>query len=141
MARHQAPGSHSEKGRSKKEKRTAPQPSPIFSSGPGNLASGFMRRIWDICRVPEQLIMPLVLSVIFSGCAGYSLGPTNGVAARAKSVQITPFPNETLEPRLTDAVTAQLHKQFQRDGTYQLATRDPGDIVVSGVIKLYERHA
>jgi hypothetical protein len=74
-----------------------------------------------------------------SGCAGYRLGPANGQAAGAKSVQIVPFNNQTLEPRLTDAVTAQLHKQVQRDGTYRLATHDDGDIVVSGTITRYER--
>lgn len=73
------------------------------------------------------------------GCAGYRLGPVNGVAARTKSVQIVPFNNQTLEARLGDAVTAQLHKQLQRDGTYQLATRDDGDIVVSGTITRYIR--
>jgi len=69
-----------------------------------------------------------------NGCASYRLGPVNGQAARAKSVQVDPFANQTLEPRLTDAVTAQLRKQLQRDGTYQLTSRNDGDIVVSGSI-------
>ena len=43
-----------------------------------------------------------------SGCAGYKLGPVNGQTAGAKSVQINPFTNTTLEPRLGDEVTAQL---------------------------------
>ncbi len=42
--------------------------------------------------------------------------------------------NETQEPRLTDAVTSQLRKQVQKDGTFRLATHDDGDIVVSGSI-------
>ena len=74
-----------------------------------------------------------------SGCAGYKLGPVNGLAAREKSVQINPFANQTLEPRLGDAVTAQLRKQLQRDGTYQLASHNDGDIVVSGSINRYLR--
>jgi hypothetical protein len=82
----------------------------------------------------------LLLGILCIGCAGYTLGPTNGVGAREKTVQITPFLNETMEPRLTDAVTSQLHKEFQRDGTFQLATHEPGDIVVSGVITTYDRH-
>lgn len=75
-----------------------------------------------------------------NGCAGYRLGPVNGVAAREKSVQVNPFNSQTLEPRLSDAVTSQLRKQLQRDGTYQLATRDDGDIVVSGIVTRYDRH-
>ena len=78
-------------------------------------------------------------ALIFTSCA-YKLGPTNGMAAREKSVQVNPFSNQTLEPRLTDAVTSQMRKQLQNDGTFQLATHDPGDIVLSGVITRYQRH-
>lgn len=89
------------------------------------------------------LKMPRVyflLLLLLPACA-YHLGPTNGVAAREKSVQVVPFANQTLEPGLTDAVTFQMHKQLQRDGTYQLATHDPGDIVVSGTLTEYTRTA
>jgi hypothetical protein len=74
-----------------------------------------------------------------SGCAGYKLGPVNGMAAREKSVQVNPFENKTLQPRLTDEVTQQLRKQLQRDGTYQIASHDDGDIVVVGTVTHYER--
>jgi hypothetical protein len=74
-----------------------------------------------------------------SGCAGYKLGPVNGLAARAKSLQVNPFDNQTIEARLGDAVTQQLRKQLQRDGTYQLASHNDGDIVVSGSITRYNR--
>jgi len=77
----------------------------------------------------------------FCGCAGYQLGPTNGLAPREKSIQINPFINKTLEPRLTDAVTEQLRKEIQRDGTFRLETHDPGDIIVSGMIINYQRSA
>jgi hypothetical protein len=73
------------------------------------------------------------------GCAGYRLGPTNGVAAGEKSVEIRPFANQTLQPRLTDAVTAQMRKELQRDGTYQLASGGDADIQVSGTILAYQR--
>ncbi len=76
---------------------------------------------------------------LLSGCAGYSLGPTSGLQAGEKSVEILPFPNRTLQPRLSDAVNSQLRKQLQRDGTYKLATHGDGDIVVSGAILRYDR--
>jgi hypothetical protein len=79
-----------------------------------------------------------VIPLLF-GCA-YRLGPTGGFAAGEKSILVMPFSNQTLEPRLTDAVTAQLRKQFQRDGTFRLATHDDGDIVVTGIITKYTRH-
>jgi Lipopolysaccharide-assembly len=78
-------------------------------------------------------------AVVTGGCAGYTLGPTNGQAAGAKAVQVIPFSNQTIEPRLGDAVTEALRKQLQRDGTFHLATHGPGDIVVNGVVTRYER--
>jgi hypothetical protein len=74
-----------------------------------------------------------------SGCAGYQLGPTNGLAAGEKSVEIAPFGNQTLQPRLTDAVATQLRKELQRDGTFQLNTHGEPDIVVTGTLTSYQR--
>ena len=74
-----------------------------------------------------------------AGCAGYHLGPVNGAVAGEKSIEVLPFNNQTLQPRLGDALTQALREQLQTDGTYQLAGRGPGDIVVSGVITRYER--
>jgi hypothetical protein len=82
-------------------------------------------------------ILPLLLSL--TGCAGYRLGPTSGQIAGDKSVQVVPFLNRTPEPRLADAVTTALRKEIQRDGTFSLATRESGDIVVSGVLTSYQR--
>lgn len=78
-------------------------------------------------------------AAVFSGCAGYQLGPTNGLAARSQSVQVNFFPNETLEPRLSEAVAQALRKRLQQEGTYKLATQGDGDIVVNGVILSYAR--
>ncbi len=80
-----------------------------------------------------------LVALSLSGCAGYRFGPSNGTAAGEKSIQINPFPNQTLEPHLTDAVTAQLRQAIQRDGTYRLASNEDADIVVSGVITHFER--
>jgi len=80
----------------------------------------------------------LLLSLL-AGCAGYRLGPTSGLPAGAKSVQVNLFQNRTLEPRLSEAVAQALRKRLQQDGAFKLATRDAGDIVVSGVITRYAR--
>jgi len=79
------------------------------------------------------------VALLSSGCAGYRLGPTNGVAAGEKSIQVIPFSNQTIEPRLGAAVTVQMRKQLQRDGTYRLATHEDGDILVSGAVTHYRR--
>ncbi len=92
-------------------------------------------------HVPGGLFLTIAaaLAMAAAGCAGYRLGPSNGMAAREKSIQVAPFSNQTLQPRLGDAVTSQLRKQLQQDGTFQLATGDGADIVVSGVITHYDR--
>ena len=110
---------------------------PKHGNASTNSSSG-SQRLPSNMRLWGWLIITL-LALGGNGCAGYRLGPVNGQAARAKSVQVNPFSNQTLEPRLTDTVTSQLRKQFQRDGTYQLASRKEGDIVVSGSITRYVR--
>lgn len=73
------------------------------------------------------------------GCAGYQLGPVNGMSAGERSIQVNPFSNQTLQGRLSDPVTAQVRKELQRDGTFKLATHDDGDVILTGVITHYDR--
>jgi len=75
-----------------------------------------------------------------SGCA-YRLGPSNGESAGRRSIQVNPFENKTLEPRLIDAVSFALRRQLQQDGTYTVDTKNEGDIVLSGTIVSYERRS
>jgi hypothetical protein len=87
-----------------------------------------------------KVLAVLLMSLGLWGCAGYHLGSTGGQISGEKSIQVNPFYNRTLEPRLSDAVTAQLRKELQRDRTFKLASQDDGDIVVTGVITRYFRH-
>ncbi|MHB1306033.1 MAG: LPS assembly lipoprotein LptE [Limisphaerales bacterium] len=88
-----------------------------------------------------RCLLAFLGALALTGCAGYRLGPTNGIAAGSRSVQINFFANQTLEPRLSQAITHSLRQRFQQDGTYRLATRNDGDLVVSGTILRYERSA
>lgn len=90
-------------------------------------------------RHRTALLLGCLLALAAGGCAGYKLGPASGFAAGEKSIQVNPFLNKTLEPRLTDAVTSQVRKEVQRDGTFRLASRQDGDIVVTGVLVKYDR--
>ena len=78
-------------------------------------------------------------TALLAGCAGYHLGPVNGGRAGEKSIEVLPFNSKTLQPRLGEAVTQALREHLQTDGTYRLATRGGGDIVVTGVIISYVR--
>ena len=90
-------------------------------------------------RLLRSLSACLVL-LVSGGCAGYKPGPTNGLTAGEKTIQINPFSNQTLEPRLGDAVTTALRSDLQRDGTFRLSTHGRADVVVSGVVTRYNRH-
>jgi hypothetical protein len=74
-----------------------------------------------------------------AGCAGYHLGPVNGAISGDKSIEVQPFNNQTLQPRLGDALTQSLRERLQTDATYRLATHGGGDVVVTGVIRQYTR--
>jgi hypothetical protein len=89
-------------------------------------------------RLPGMIVIGAAAGLL-AGCAGYHLGPVNGAIAGERSVEVLPFNNQTLQPRLGDAVTQALRERLQTDGTYHLARRGGGDIVVSGVITRYNR--
>lgn len=86
-----------------------------------------------------RYILTGTLLLAVCGCAGYRLGPSNGLRAGEKTIQIVPATNRTLEPRLGDAATAALRKEIQRDGTYRLVTRGTADIVLTCELFSYER--
>jgi len=104
--------------------------------------AGWSRRnpLIHLSKNPLILIPACTALVLFAGGCGYTLGPTNGLTAGEKKVQITPFLNNTFEPRLGDAVTTALRRKIQEDGTYRLATHGDADIIVTGVLKKYVRH-
>jgi len=83
--------------------------------------------------------LPGLALFFLTGCAGYHLGAVNGEVAGDKTIEVLPFNNQTLQPRLGDAVTQALRERLQVDDTYRLATSRPGDVVVSGVIRNYQR--
>ena len=93
-------------------------------------------------RLPTSPTLLLcLLAALFTGCAGYKLGPTGGQIAGARSVQVNPFVNQTIEPRLVEALTHALRKQIQQDGTFRLNTRNDGDIILTGTILRYDRES
>jgi hypothetical protein len=84
-------------------------------------------------------LLGLLLVSLAAGCAGYRLGPTNPELTADKRIQIELFENRTLEPDLPEALQLALRKELQQDGSYRLATRRDGDVVVRGIILEFER--
>jgi hypothetical protein len=89
-------------------------------------------------RVSKHFL-PWLAALTLTGCAAYHLGPVNGAVAGAKTVEVQPFFNQTLQPRLNDDMAQALRERFQKDGTFSLVTGTPGDLVVSGAIRNYDR--
>ncbi len=89
-----------------------------------------------------RALLPLVVAAgvgALTGCAGYKLGPTAAFPAGQHSIQVGLIKNQTLEPRLVEAVNNALRKRFQQDGTYKLDTRGESDVVLTGVITRFDR--
>ncbi len=86
-----------------------------------------------------KFLLPCLAAVAVAGCASYHLGAVNSLQAGEKTIEIQPFNNQTLQPRLGDALTQSLRERMQTDATYRLVTRQPGDVVVSGEILQYGR--
>jgi hypothetical protein len=80
-----------------------------------------------------------LVAMFAAGCAGYRLGPTNGMAAGSRSIQINLFKNATWEPRLSEPLAISLRRWIQRDGTYELATDGAAAVIVDGVITEFNR--
>ncbi|MCD6337968.1 MAG: hypothetical protein J7M29_01105 [Verrucomicrobia bacterium] len=86
-------------------------------------------------------VLAAATALAAAGCAGYRLGPTNGAPAGERTVQVLPFENQTLEPRLVEPVVSALRRRLQQDGTFRLATRGDADIVVEGTLLRYRRRS
>jgi hypothetical protein len=83
----------------------------------------------------------LTIALVAGGCAGYKLGPTNGMVSGTRTVTFRPFANVTQEPRITEYLNVSLRKQLQQDGTFKLATHGNPDIIVSGEVQRFNRVA
>ena len=94
----------------------------------------------SVCDLATPYLLFSIFALSLSGCAGYRLGPVNpGIRSGEKAVEVIPFNNQTLQPRLGDAVSQALSERLQVDGTYHLATHGAADIVMTGILTSYSR--
>jgi hypothetical protein len=84
-------------------------------------------------------LLLLLAAAFLAGCAGYKLGPTNGLPAGSRSVEVRSFVNKTREPRITEYLAASMRKQLQQDGSFRLETSGRGDILITGEITRFDR--
>ena len=83
----------------------------------------------------KKALPTFLLALLFSGCAGYHLGPaTPAYLRQIHSIAVPTFRNLTLTPRVDVLVTGTVIKQFQQDGTFRIATEENADATLKGEI-------
>lgn len=83
----------------------------------------------------------LALAVcLLSGCAGYQLGSIKPKLMReVKTIAVSNFRNETLEPRVEVLLATALIKQIQQDGTYRVGNEKDADAILEGTLEELQR--
>lgn len=77
----------------------------------------------------------LLLATVFSGCAGYQIGPAKpAYLSTIHSLAVPIFTNKTLEPRIEALVTDSVIQQIQQDGTYTIDSEANADGILEGRI-------
>jgi lipopolysaccharide assembly LptE-like protein len=83
----------------------------------------------------KKAFATFLLALLFSGCAGYHVGPATPAYLRhIHSIAVPTFANATLVPRIEVLVTGTVIKQFQQDGTFRIATEESADATLKGEI-------
>lgn len=86
--------------------------------------------------------LTLIITVlIFTGCQGYKLGPTNGLVQGERSISVRNFENRSAEPGIVDELMTSLRREIQIDGTFKLNTKGRGNLILSGTILEMQREA
>ncbi len=86
-----------------------------------------------------RVFLLIILAAALAGCMGYRLGPTNGLPAGCRTVEVRSFVNKTRDPRVSEYVAGAMRREIQRDGSDQLEPSGRGDILLSGEITGLER--
>jgi len=91
----------------------------------------------------KALFAVAVGSFCLSGCFGYHIGPAKPYYLRdVHTIAVPTFKNHTLIPRMEVLVTSTVIKQFQQDGTFQIASDGNADATLKGeVTRIYRSPA
>lgn len=91
-------------------------------------------------RLFFRLLATSALAALFSGCAGYHLGPAKPPYLKdVHTLAVPAFRNNTLLPRVEGLISDILIRQVQQDGTYQIASLDDADAILTGYIEKIQR--
>jgi hypothetical protein len=81
-----------------------------------------------------------LVCLCLSGCLGYHIGPAKPYYLReVHTIAVPTFRNDTLIPRIEVLVTDTVIKQFQQDGTFQIASDENADAILKAEISRVNR--
>ncbi|MGN0854850.1 MAG: LPS assembly lipoprotein LptE [Kiritimatiellia bacterium] len=83
-----------------------------------------------------KVVAPLL--ALAAGCRAYTWTPT--VPQELRQVAVPTFHNESDVTELGNVVTRQVLREFQREGTYRIATAADCAIEIQGVLKNADQH-
>lgn len=87
-----------------------------------------------------RALLLLTIAAVFSGCAGYKIGPIQPKRMRAvQTIAVPSFRNDTLEPRVEVLLANAVIKQFQQDGTYRVAREADADAILECTLDEIQR--
>lgn len=88
----------------------------------------------------KKLLSGVCITLLFSGCLGYHVGPATPAALRdVHSISVPMFHNATLVPRIEALTTDTVIKQLQQDGTFRIAAGASGDGTLKGTVSRITR--
>ncbi len=79
-------------------------------------------------------------ALILGGCAGYHIGPVKPARFDGmKTLAISTFKNDTLQPRVEVLLANAVIKQIQQDGTYKVTDESNADALLEGTLEEIRR--
>lgn len=101
----------------------------------GRISGIFIQNFFSMRSLAVTVVCTL------TACAGYQLGPSNGMEPGSRTVSVNYFLNRSPEPGLVDQIMTALRREIQVDGTYALETHGDGHFVIDGEILDIDREA
>ena len=87
-----------------------------------------------------RILLALLSVVLWSGCAGYTVGPIKPTPMRSvQRIHVPNIQNDTLHPRVEVLLTNLLIKQIQQDGTYEISDEGRADAILRVKLNDVER--
>jgi len=87
-----------------------------------------------------KALLATVFCLALSGCLGYHVGPVKPYYLRdVHTIAVPTFKNRTLIPRIEVLITDTVIKQFQQDGTFQIASGNNAEATLNGEIAAVRR--